>query len=347
MAARGRVVRACLDRHHDLGVQAHRAVGEVGRADAEQPVVDDRELAVDVDGGSGAVLGLDLGVEHPQPVRAERRAQPADEARAADVHHRRLEHALAARRSHDHHLERRGGARLLRQQNGQMIDNEVLAFQVKGALGRGEGALEEPVDLPHRTRRRPDRPGARHRHLDVTQPGRHRDGPGRRRVLHRARGRHRLVGGEPPALARQRLEIGRDRAFQHQHQVVEGRSALPGCGRAAGLVGPVGGEIPAAAGEVDAADEGEPHVDDHELLVLAGAGRVAVVEAEAHPRAGAQPEAPLRQELAVEAVEQDPVPDQQPDLELRLGGGELVQEPVERRTAAIRLQHQIGVDVPA
>ena len=45
---RRRPVRG-LDRQADLGVQAQRAVGEVGRAHAEETVVDDQQLAVDVD----------------------------------------------------------------------------------------------------------------------------------------------------------------------------------------------------------------------------------------------------------------------------------------------------------
>ena len=180
--------------------------------------------------------------------------------------------------------------------------------------------------------------------VGVAPPGLDRVRPGAGVAL--GRGRRVLPGRLAPALQRQLLERRRGRAVDHQHRVVEGRGR---CARepAPRLDRPVLGRVPAPGREVDAADEAEPAVDHDQLLVVAAARRVVAAQREAHPLVGQEAEPPPGQLLAVEAVGQDPVPDQDAELERGPLPGERVEEQVERPVVGVGLEPEVAADVPA
>src|SRR4051812_6025691 len=66
--------------------------------------------------------------------------------------------------------------------------------------------------------------------------------------------------------------------------------------------------VPAAARQVEAADEGDAVVDDDHLLVMAGAHRMLVVEPEREPAMRFQVELVDGQPLALERVQHRVVP---------------------------------------
>ena len=71
------------------------------------------------------------------------------------------------------------------------------------------------------------------------------------------------------------------------------------------------------AGQIDAAAERQLIVDDDDLLVMAGADGMMVVEAEAHAARRAPTEPPARQRFALERVERAVIPHQDVDTQLR------------------------------
>jgi hypothetical protein len=327
-----------LERQVALGVEAHRALGEVGRADDQQPVVDHHQLGVDVDRDLGMAGNLVDRIEDAQPVVAADAAQLLAELVAAAVHHPGLEEAFAQVGRDDHDL----GPVVLGEARGQRLRDrrhgQILVLQIDDALRQRDRLEEQGLDLARLGLLAEARPGAGDRDRGVLEPGRDAVRPGRRAP--RRRRVDALAGRALPALAGELLEAARGLAHDHQHAVVERPRVAP-----VGLVGPVLGAVPAPGREVEAAAKGERAVDHHQLLVLAGAGRVVAVELEAQP---AQPaELAMRQELAVEREEHQPVPDQQADAQVVLRPQQVGEEAVERQVAAVGVEADLAADVPA
>ena len=78
-------VTARLDRRVALGVHSHRTVREIGRTDAQDLVVDDHQLGVQIDAQTSA-QSVDMRVVNVQTAMRVRRAQPLDQPRAQNMH---------------------------------------------------------------------------------------------------------------------------------------------------------------------------------------------------------------------------------------------------------------------
>ena len=117
------------------------------------------------------------------------------------------------------------------------------------------------------------------------------------------------------------------------------------------ILGGVLGRIPAAHGEIDAADEGHRVVDHHDLLVLAAGDRVRVVVAQMHaPRRGPA-EAVERREFPVGAEHHRVVPVEDMHVQRVAALHQPVQELTKQRRRPIRLhrievQARLAVEVP-
>ena len=103
---------------------------------------------------------------------------------------------------------------------------------------------------------------------------------------------------------------------QHLH-VVERVVGIAARVAAQRVVGFVLGGVPAPDGDVEPAGEGDGVVDDDQLLVLRGAERHRVVEAEAHAARRIPAEGIGGEQLALGCVEHGEVPEQQRDFEPR------------------------------
>jgi hypothetical protein len=114
---------------------------------------------------------------------------------------------------------------------------------------------------------------------------------------------------------------------------------------------PVLARVPAVGGHVDAAAEGQGVVDDYDLLVVAGAGRMVGVEAEVDPLAPHQLQHQERHHLAGHRRQQRGVPLQDVDPQLWPFGRHRLQELAQfvRRLfpLAVRLQLDVQVELPA
>ena len=109
----------------------------------------------------------------------------------------------------------------------------------------------------------------------------------------RARRRGRSLGGDAtPALPRDLGERARSVAVHHRLHVVEWTVWLAGRVDAPAVVDLVLRRVPATAGQIQAARESHASVDDDDLLMLGGAERHLVVEAEVHARAASSTAAP-------------------------------------------------------
>ncbi len=167
-----------LEREVDLGVEAHRAPGEVGRADDQQAVVDHHQLGVDVDRDPRLPLRRVHRVHDAQPVVATDAAQALAELVAAAVHHAGLEEALAEVGRDDHDLRPVVLGEPRRERLGDRRHGEVLVLEVDGAPGerdrrRGTAAWISRASA-WRAEARPgagDRDAARARHQGATPVG--------------------------------------------------------------------------------------------------------------------------------------------------------------------------------
>ena len=106
-----------LDREIAFGVGAHRAVVEIGRADAQQRIVDDHHL------GMHHGVGDALGLAHLRAQQADAAAdaallQGAQKADAAVAHGVALEPGVGRVRRDHQHLELRPPVHALRQRAG-------------------------------------------------------------------------------------------------------------------------------------------------------------------------------------------------------------------------------------
>ena len=89
-----------------------------------------------------------------------------------------------------------------------------------------------------------------------------------------------LAGRRLPPRPRDGAQCRRRLPLDHHLDVVNGRVRLAGGVDAIGLVGPVGGQVPAADGQVQPARERDLVVDHHDLLVVRRPQRVGAVQAE-------------------------------------------------------------------
>jgi hypothetical protein len=159
------------------------------------------------------------------------------------------------------------------------------------------------------------------------------------------------AGGQAPALARDLGERLRRLPVERHHEVVERRIGLA-VGDAAGVVGAVLARVPAAHREVDAADEGERIVDEHDFLVLRAGHRVRVVVSETHAARGLPAEAVERRELPVGAEHHRVVPVEDVDVQSAASLHQVVQELAEQRRGSalghrVEVQLRLAVEVPA
>ena len=160
-----------------------------------------------------------------------------------------------------------------------------------------------------------------------------------------------LPGGGEPAVARQRREAARRFAVERHHQVMERRIRLA-VRRAAHFLGGVLGSVPAAYGEIDAADESDRIVDHHDLLVMRAGQRMRVVVAQVHAARGRPAEAVERRKLPVGAEHHRVVPVQDVHVQRVAPLHEVVQEIAKQRRRPVghlglEVQPGLAVEVPA
>ena len=218
------IVGGHLHREVALGVVAEGAVVEVGRADPEQALVDDRHLGMDQDGPAL----LRVRRHDPQATVAVGPAQARDQAAASAVHGQAVEAARAALGEHDHDLRPLGLPEPVGQRPRHDGRGQVLVLQIDEALrpaDRGEGERGALGDGRAPGQRRI---GARDRHRRVGEVRREGFGPG---IMFRIgdRGAVRgdaLAGGAAPALAGELGERSGGGAVDQHHHVVAGRVVL-------------------------------------------------------------------------------------------------------------------------
>ena len=118
-----------------------------------------------------------------------------------------------------------------------------------------------------------------------------------------------FVAQRAPPIACQLAEARRRGPVDHGlHLVI--RAVRLAAGDPRGFLDPMRARVPSVAGQIDAAAERELIVNDHDLLMVAAADRMAVVEAESHAARHSPAESPSRERIALERVEGPVVPDQ-------------------------------------
>ena len=131
---RALAIAARLDGEVAFGVGAHRAIVHVGRADAQEAVVDHHDLGMDH--GVGRLLALlDGGIEQPHAIAAGRVDAPP-EADAAVAHGMPFDPGIVAARRHDHHLQLGAAAEAIGQPVGDQRRAEELVLDVDLAFGQ-------------------------------------------------------------------------------------------------------------------------------------------------------------------------------------------------------------------
>ena len=268
-----------LDDEVALAVGPHRAVGDVGRADAQQPIVDDHHLGMDhhVDAALGAV---DLREGEEGAVVEAGLAKRLDDAEAAVLHRHVLDEGMVALRRDDHRLEARPRDHAGDQGVGDRVAGEELVLQIDRPLGGRDHVGEQRLDLAD----------------------------GRRAVALR-RGASDADGD----VAELRLDARRPGVRITRRGICQG---LAGRIDAARVVGVVAGRVPAPDGDVEAARKGEPVVDDRDLLVLRGADRRLLVEGELDLRRRLPLQGDADRRLALERIEHRGPPQEELDREI-------------------------------
>ena len=127
--------------------------------------------------------------------------------------------------------------------------------------------------------------------VDASRPG----------IADRADRRRALAGAARPALARELRQRRRRLAVDHRLHVVERRIGRAGEIDAARIVEAMLARVPAPGGQVEPAGERHRVVDHDDLLMLRGAERQVVVEAEADPPRRAPAQRHDRKQLALDA----------------------------------------------
>ena len=173
-ADRLRGLRIGMRFHHEvaLGVEAHRTVAEIGRADAQPFIVDDHELRMHVDARPLRQAG-DIGVVHLKPTVPIGRPQIADELGAQHLHRHLFQPAMAQQARDQHDLGSLGLLQPLRKRSADLLCREVLVLD-EDVLPRPRDHVEvEPLDIAHPFARLLPWRGASDRHLRVHDLRRH------------------------------------------------------------------------------------------------------------------------------------------------------------------------------
>ena len=199
-------------------------------------------------------------------------AHHLDQAGAGGVHGHRLQPAMGALRVDQHDFGPVGLGQPVGHRLGDAARGEILA------LGKDIARAQRRSRRGRSPRSRGSRPAGRRRtraadcDRHVREMRRQGVGPGRGRPIRR----ERRTGPPParlaPALARELTQRGSGGALQRHGRIVPravGRAVRHGAAR---VVVEMRGRVPAVAGHVDAAAEGEAIVDHHDLVVVARAG---------------------------------------------------------------------------
>ena len=315
-----------VDRDVALGVEPHRAVVHVRRTDPQDAVVDEHHLGMDVD---RCPAGGDRMIEAKAAVPVTL-AQRLDQPGARRVHRDRLQPALGGVRVDEHDL---GAVRLvepLRHGLGDAARGEILAFGVDETARRGDLAEEERLDLEHGRAVRHRRLGAGDLELDFVEV----DGEFGRPAVADPGDRLQMLAARPrPARAADVAERRRRRTFDRARGVVPRLVGPATAIDATGILVEVDARVPASAGHVDPAAEGEAVVDADDLLVMRCAGRMVAVEFDvdaglAHPLEDRE-----ERRAAHRGLERAEIPAQQIDLQLRLA----LEEPEHEVADGLRL----------
>ena len=286
-----------LDGQVAFAVDGHRPVAQVGGADPQQPVVDDHQLGMDHDVGGRAVVA-GLGMQQPDAVGDAGGAQDLDEADAARRHGAVLDPAVMDPRRREHRLQPRHLPHPAGQAFGDAGAGQELVLDVDRLLRRIDHVLVQRLDLAHLAFAGIERQGARDADGDIAEIGLDPFGPGNGPG---GDGGQRLIAGALPAPAGELGQGPRGGAVDRHLHVVEGRVGDAGRVDAAGCRRPVLGGVPAPDREVEPADEGDRVVDHHDLLVVRGADRDLVVQAQLDLRRRAPLQGEKRQRLRAPA----------------------------------------------
>ena len=141
-------LRGRLEGEIAFGVRTHRAIVEVGRADAKEAVVDDHHLAVHHDRRRLVRIPC-RWIEKANPVHDACGHELFDKSAAAALHGLRFEPGRMQLRRDDQNTKLRHVQHPLRQQARDVDGAGELVLDVDEAVGRVDGGLEQPCDLVH------------------------------------------------------------------------------------------------------------------------------------------------------------------------------------------------------
>ena len=292
-----------------FGVEAHRAVAEIGGTDPQQHVVNDRQFGMNHDAG-GIVTRADRGRQHAYAVLDAGAAEHVHKTETADQHGAVLKPFAMGLRDDQQRFE----LGLFAQPAGELPRDfgagQKLVFDIDPALGTRQHVGEERLDLARAVFALVWRLGARDADGDIGEVRFDAFGPaiagGRRRL-------QLFVRGPAPAAAHQIAERGGRRTIDHHLDVVKRPVRLLLRIDAVGIVRCVVGRVPAADGEIETAAKGQAVVDDDELLMMGPAERYLVVETEIDITRRHPAELHGRQQLTLLGVENRIIPEQQLD----------------------------------
>ena len=294
-----------FERQVAFGIDRHRSVVEVRRPDAQQPVVDHHQLGMNLHvDPRGAVRRR--RVIDPQPVPAIGRLQPAQQPIPVVAHCELFQMAMRRPRHDDDHLGTVPCFQPAHQFPADDLRRQILRLEIDAVPCRGERVEVQALDLAHQARIGTGDGGGH-----VGEIGREVRGPG---IDGRPERRQRFSGLARPALARMLCQHAGSRPSDDHLQVMHRPIGLAGRGHPLRMVRRVIDPIPPVAGEIDPADECQGIVDHDQLRVVGTPERrrcemmaeVPVRRGECRQCAGTPP---------IAAIEDRPVPQQEPDFE--------------------------------
>ncbi len=337
---------ACFYCQIAFGIESHRAIVGVGRANGQKPVVYDQHLAVYTDVVIPEIIGMRIA--DAQPVMTVGRPQQAHEAATQQAHGVFLQPAARALWQHDDDLRRilagENGAQRITEEGGR----EILVFDVDVAPGCGQCVDVELADFGDGglsvVGRLGPADGDRHGVCGLCKP----PGPVVTGDSRRVDG---LTRGPQPALPGERPECCGDFAAHRHLYVVKGPVGLARRISAARVMAAVLAGVEAAYGQVESADERQRIIDDDDLLVMRGRHRMIAVEGEAQAfvRVPALPGG-RQQGFALKREDEREIPAQQVDAQVRLAlesGLEKRREPLFVITPVASAKSHAAVYVPA
>jgi hypothetical protein len=244
-----------------------------------------------------------------------------------------------------------GPLEVAREYLGDRRQREVLGLDVDVLAGGLEDGGVEGLDLAHLRLLAVGGLGAGQGDGAIRERRRDRRRPEIGFACHR--GEH-LAAGEAPALGGDGGDGDGRIAVDHHLDVMDRRIGLAEGINARRLVGRVVDVVPAALGQVHAADERQRAVDADDLLMVGRAQRMVVVELEMDARMVA-PFGAERKRNRVAAIEDRVAPDEDVNLQIRARVDQAAEEPPERddRVAVGPVGGQIGaergapVEIPA